>query len=245
MHQLLVTVQLEGALLLDGANAALFHVARDDAGEGATQVGCQQLGRLVAVQIQTGHIGVIRLEGELEFRLNLERPVEGVSIADRFAIFANFRHRFFHHPRHFRRIADDDPVEAGSRFTQGRLDEVVDGTEVVRTLFRAGQDDGHRLAFVGRVHHDAEQIEQLFCRTYSAREDDDAVAEAYEGFQSLLDIRQDHQLVDDGVGRLGRNDGGFGQADVTAVAYPLLGVTNCSALHRALHGARATAGTDV
>ncbi len=95
------------------------------------------------------------------------------------------------------------------------------------------------------MHHDAEQIEQLFGGADPAREDNDAVTEAHEGFQPLLDIRQDHQLVDDGVGRFGRNDGRLCEADVAAVSYPLFGMADGGPLHRALHGARATAGTDV
>ena len=95
------------------------------------------------------------------------------------------------------------------------------------------------------MHHDAEQVEQLLGSADPAREDDDAVTQTHEGFQPLLDVRQDHQLVDDGVRRFGGDDGRLGETDVTAVAHPLLGVADGGPLHGALHGTRTAAGTDV
>ena len=70
-------------------------------------------------------------------------------------------------------------------------------------------------------------------------------AQAHEGFEALLDVRHDHQLVDDRVRRLGRDDAGLGDADVAPADDALLGVADGGALHRALHRARAAAGADV
>ncbi|MND94411.1 hypothetical protein D3C80_866270 [compost metagenome] len=95
------------------------------------------------------------------------------------------------------------------------------------------------------MHHDAEQIEQLLGSADPAREDDDAVSQTHEGLQSLLDVRQYHQLVDDGVRRFGGDDGGFGEADVAAIAHPLLGVADGGPLHGPFHGSRPAAGADV
>src|SRR5690606_23418997 len=63
--------------------------------------------------------------------------------------------------------------------------------------------------------------------------------------EALFDIRHDHQPVDDGVGRLGGNDAGLGDADVVIVAAALLGVGDGGAFHRPLHRARAATGADV
>ena len=41
-------------------------------------------------------------------------------------------------------------------------------------------------------------------RAGTAREHEDAVAETHEGLQPLLDVRQDHQVIDDRVRRLRR-----------------------------------------
>ena len=59
---------------------------------------------------------------------------------------------------------------------------------------------------LSRIHQDAQQVEEFFCRTGTAREDDDAVANADEGFQTFLDVRQDHQFVNDRVRRFGGDD---------------------------------------
>lgn len=68
---------------------------------------------------------------------------------------------------------------------------------------------------------------------------------AHEGFQALFDIGQDHELVHDRVGRLGGNDAGLGDSDITSVLDSLLGMADGRTLHRALHGSGPTAGTDV
>ena len=67
----------------------------------------------------------------------------------------------------------------------------------------------------------------------------------HERFQSLFDIRHDHQVVDNGIGRFSGNDPGFGDSEVLAVPNTLLGMADGSALHRPFHGTGSTAGTDV
>src|SRR3546814_9793683 len=62
---------------------------------------------------------------------------------------------------------------------------------------------------------------------------------------SDLDVRHDHQLVDDRVRRLGGDDARLGDADVARAALALLGVGDGGALHRTLHRAGAAAGADV
>src|SRR3546814_15619779 len=63
--------------------------------------------------------------------------------------------------------------------------------------------------------------------------------------EPLLDVRHDHQLVDDRVRRLGGDDARLGDADVARAALALFGVGDGGALHRALHRAGAAAGADV
>ena len=69
--------------------------------------------------------------------------------------------------------------------------------------------------------------------------------QAHEGFEALLDVRHDHQLVHDGVRRLGGDDAGLGEADVTPADDALLGMADGGALHRALHRARTAARAHV
>ncbi len=71
------------------------------------------------------------------------------------------------------------------------------------------------------------------------------VRHAHEGFEALLDVRHDHQMVDDRIRRLGGDDAGLGDADVAVGAAALLGVADGGALHRPLHRPRAAAGADV
>lgn len=95
------------------------------------------------------------------------------------------------------------------------------------------------------VHQDAEEVQELFGRAGATREDDDAVTNPDEGFQALLDVGQDHQLVDDRVRRLGGDDARLGQAQIAAAVHTLFGVGDGGALHRPLHHARAAAGADI
>src|SRR5207342_1805228 len=79
----------------------------------------------------------------------------------------------------------------------------------------------------------------------AAREYDEAVADAHERLESLLDVRHDHEVVDDRVRRFGRDDPGLGHADVAGAATALLGVRDRRAFHRTLHRTRAAPGADV
>ncbi len=95
------------------------------------------------------------------------------------------------------------------------------------------------------MQQNTEQVEELLGRADAAREDDDAVTDADEGFQTFLDVRQDHQLVDDRVRRLGGDDARLGQPQIAAANAALFGVGNGGALHRPLHHARTAAGADI
>ncbi len=79
----------------------------------------------------------------------------------------------------------------------------------------------------------------------AAREHDDAVSHAHERFETLLDVRHDHELIHDGIRRLRGDDAGLRQADVATALDALLGVTDGGALHGALHRARAAACADI
>ena len=95
------------------------------------------------------------------------------------------------------------------------------------------------------MHEDAQEIEHLLRGPRSAGENDDAVGCPYKGFQALFDVRQDGEAVDQGIGGLGGDDARFREAQVTALAVPLLSVAHGSPLHGALHGPGAAARADV
>ena len=145
----------------------------------------------------------------------------------------------------FGRIVDDDGEAAQRLLAERAGDEAADVLEVGGALARAREHDGKRLLAVGRIQQDAEQVQDLLGRAGAAREHDDAVRQAHEGLEALLDVRHDHELVHDRVRRLGGDDAGLGDADVAAVLDALLGVADGRALHRALHGAGAAAGAHV
>src|SRR3546814_5307611 len=71
------------------------------------------------------------------------------------------------------------------------------------------------------------------------------LAGAHERLQPLLDVRHDHQRIDDRIGRLGGDDARLGDADVAIAAATLLGVGDGGTLHRSFHRARAAAGADI
>src|SRR3712207_8319423 len=51
-------------------------------------------------------------------------------------------------------------------------------------------------------------------RSDPARKDDDRVSHADKSFEPLLHVGQDHELVADGVRRLGRDDRRLGEAEI-------------------------------
>src|ERR1700687_783475 len=121
----------------------------------------------------------------------------------------------------------------------------MDLFEIFRAVARTGEHHGKWQIAIGRIEQNAEQIQDLFGRSRAARENDDAVAQADEGFQALFDVRHDHQLTDDGIGWFGRDDAGFADPQVPSVDDPLLRMPDGRALHGTLHGARAATRTHV
>ena len=71
------------------------------------------------------------------------------------------------------------------------------------------------------------------------------MAQTHKGFQTLFDIRHDHQFVDDRVRRFGRNNARLGDTQITVAIAALLGMGNGGALHRPLHRARTATGADI
>ncbi|SUI48355.1 Uncharacterised protein [Serratia marcescens] len=245
LHHLRFAVQLVRAELLNGVDAVFLHVTGHDAGESAAQRGGQLLRRLVRIKIEVRHVLMGRLERQLQIRRDADRPVKAVGVAGVAAVFLHQRHGFFHLPRHFRRIVDDDGVMAARFVAQRVHDELVQHAEVVGALFWPGQDQRQHLFTVLRVHQDTQQVQQLFGGADAAREDNDAMRDAHEGFQAFFDVRHDHQLVHQRVRRLGGDDRRLGHADEAAVAVTLLRVTDRRAFHRRFHRARPAAGADV
>ena len=240
-----VADDLEGAVALDGADAVLLDVAGDDAGERAAQVGGELVHRLVAVQAQGAHRGVGHLEGPLELGVDAQQPVVVVGVGLAATGLAHGLDAAVHDARDLGRVVDDDAdaLERGGAERAG--EEGADALEVFRARARTGEHQRERLRGVRRVEQDAEQVEDLLGGADAAREHDEAVRHAHEGLEPLLDVGQDHEVVDDGVRRLGGDDAGLGEADVAAADDALLGVADGRALHRALHGARAAAGADI
>ena len=186
-----------------------------------------------------------RHEGHLQVGADLQRPVEAVEVATLTPVLFHAWHGKLHAPRHLSRIADDDLIVAACGFTQGIDDEVIQYSEVVGTLLRAGQDQRQDLIAVFRIHQDPQQVEQLLRRSHPAGEDDDAVAEADEGLQTFLDVRHDDQLIHQRVGGFGGDDRRLGHTDEAPLMVTLLCVADGGPLHRRLHGTGSAAGADV
>src|SRR6185437_12524405 len=184
-------------------------------------------------------------EGPLELRLDREQPVEVVRIAVLLAERAHRLDAVHHAARDFGGIVDDDAETLRRRLAERAGNEAADVLEICATLPRACQNHGQRLLRVRGIEHNAEKVQDLLGGTGAAREHHDAVRDTHERFEALLDVRHDHQLADDRVRRLGRDDAGLGDADVAPVLDALLGMPDGCAPLRPLHGARPAAGTDI
>jgi len=164
------------------------------------------------------------------------------------ALAAELLHRFEagrHLPGDFGRVVDDDLIVLLGRIAQGGGDEGIELFQVRRGMFRPGQNYRERQALIVRMHQDTQQVQELFGGAGAAREDDDAVADTHERFQTFFDVRQDHQLIDDRVRRFGGDDARLGQAKVAPTVDALFGVGDGRALHRAFHYTGAATGADV
>src|SRR5271168_5247155 len=177
-------------------------------------------------------------EGPLEFQRNLQQPVEAVRIACLPPVIANGAEALHHGPRDRGGVVDDDLVADLSGRSQGRPYEAMDLVEIFRAVRRPGEYHGKGQIAIGRIEQDAEQVQDLLRRAGSAGKNHDAVAQAHEGLEALLDVRHDYQLAHDGVRRLGGDDAGFRDSQITAVDDALFRVPDGRALQGTLHGPR-------
>ena len=96
-----------------------------------------------------------------------------------------------------------------------------------------------------RMHENGQQVQHFLYGTDASGKHDDGMGQAHEGLQPLLDIRHDHQLVDNGIGRLGSDDTRLADTNVAAVLDLLLGMPHRCAFHRPFHGADTAAGNNI
>jgi hypothetical protein len=97
------------------------------------------------------------------------------------------------------RIADDDFVASLRLGAQCSADELVDPPEVVFSTPRPGEYKREGEVGIVRVEQDAKDVKNLFGRTRTTGEDDNAVPGADKRFKAFFDIGKDDQVVDDGV----------------------------------------------
>ena len=147
-----------------------------------------------------------RFERHLQIGRDTNRPVKAVSITCVATVFFHQRHRFFHQTSDFRCIVNDNAIVATRIFPQRVHDKFVQHAEVIGALFWPGQDQWQNLIFVGRIHQDTQQIQQLFCCPYATREDDNTVGDTHERFQTFFNVRHDDQFVYQRVRRFRRDN---------------------------------------
>src|SRR6185437_8286488 len=245
VHEFRIAMDFVRTILFDLSHALFLDVARDDAGKRAAHVRRQLVWWPAAMQIQCRHRRVGGLERLLERQVDVQFPVEEKRVVLLDAMVAHHLDALLDRVRHRDRILDDDLVTLRGGFAQHQSQEPVDLLEILRGGFGSREHQRERYARVDRVQQDAEQVQDFLAGADATGEHDEAMADAHEGFEALLDVRQDHQAVDDGVRRFGGDDAGFAEADVTILVMPLLGVRDGRALHRPLHRAGPAARADV
>ena len=242
-----IAVDLERAVLLDRAHALFLDVAGDDAGKRAAQIRGEPMRRLAAMQVRarpSPRASARTAAGIRSSMCSAQLKKNASLVSRRWLRTRSMPLRTC--ARDFARIVDDDAGSAAATSSpSARRRKRSICSKYARRFARAGEDQRERQVRVVRVQQDAEQVEDFLGRADAAGEHDDAVADAHERFEALLDVRHDHQVVDDRVRRFGGDDAGLGDADVAVVAAALLGVRDGRALHRPLHRARAAAGADV
>jgi hypothetical protein len=197
------------------------------------------------VQFERRHRRVGRLEGLLKGMIDMQRPVEEVRVP---AVLPRLLHTV-----HSRGeclcdrcgVVNDDSVAGLSLRAKRRADKGMESVEVALAASRSGEHEGQLDGFVLGMQQDAEQIENLLGCSYAARENDNPVCDTNECLEALLHVRQDHQLVDYGIGRFRGNDRRLREAQVSAALESLFGMAEGGALHWALHRTCAAAGADV
>ena len=94
------------------------------------------------------------------------------------------------------------------RLAQCGADKLMQLLQVGFGFFGARQNDREGHVLVVRVHQNPEQVQKLFSRARTAREDDDAVPYTHKRFEAFFDVRQNHQFVNDWVRGFGGDDAG-------------------------------------
>ena len=117
---------------------------------------------------------------------------------------------FGHLTRHFSRVVDDDLIALLRSLTQRCADKLMQLLQVRFGFFGTGQNHWEGHVNVVRVHQDPEQIQKLFSGASTAREDDDAVTDTHKRFETLFNVWQYHQLINDRVWGLGGNNARLG-----------------------------------
>ena len=230
---------------LDRSDARFFDIARHYGREHAAQIRRQSVTRQVARQGELRDVVVSRREGCLVAAVDDHAPIEIGRVAMLVAMGQHVPDLCLLDIRHRVGITDHDAIARGDLCAQYEADELIQRGEVVSTFRRPGQHHRQGLGGVVGMSKQAQQIEDFLSRAHSARKHHYAVGQAHKCLQALFHVRHDDQCIDDGIGRLGGDDAGLGDADVAAVADTLLGMSNSRTLHRPLHRAWSAAGADI
>ena len=113
LHDVAVTVDIEWAGLLDRMHALFLDVAGDDPRERASKVRSEAMRRLVAMQVEGSHRRMRRLERQLEFELDMQRPIEEECALAFESVDAYALDALANLARNLARVVDDDRVELG------------------------------------------------------------------------------------------------------------------------------------
>ncbi|MNE54054.1 hypothetical protein D3C80_1488130 [compost metagenome] len=134
---------------------------------------------------------------------------------------------------------------ASCRFAERMDNKFIQDAEIVRALFRAGQDQRKNLVFIGRIHQDTQQVKQFFSGTHTTREDDYPVRDTHERLKTFFDIRHDNQFINQRIRWFSGNNRRLGHTNESAFFITLLRVANRRAFHWGFHRAWAAAGTNI
>ena len=187
------------------SDTEFLYVSGNNTREGLSHDGRQLVRFQIPGYVEIVHVLMGRNKRSLKYFRYVQRPVEAVGITSEGTVLLYHFQTVFHVNCHFFWIIDYDPVASCCLFTESALYEGVYGIEVFPAFLGSGENHRYLLVPVFRQHLDRENVQKLFHCPRTSRKYNDGITEAYKGFESFFNVRQNDEIANHGIRRFSRN----------------------------------------